>query len=138
MLLLGCYAMFGLSLVASLVIIALLWARLAYNGPGPAETVPTLWIVLGPLGQSITAANLLASQSSHVMSGIYAPTFRALERCLRHAGLGLRDALAGGGRSHHHQDGPHPPPVHPHLVEFHVPCGDGRHRHVPSWHCIRI
>ena len=25
-----------------------------------ASTVPTLWIVLGPLGQSITAANLLA------------------------------------------------------------------------------
>ena len=78
MLLLGCYAMFGLSLVASLVIITLLWARLAYNGPGPAETVPTLWIVLGPLGQSITAANLLASQSSHAMTATYAPTFRAL------------------------------------------------------------
>jgi C4-dicarboxylate transporter/malic acid transport protein len=76
--LLGCYAMFGLSLVASLVIITLLWARLAYDGPGPAETIPTLWIVLGPLGQSITAVNLLAAQSSHVMSGPYAATLRAL------------------------------------------------------------
>ena len=77
-LLLGCYAMFGLSLIASLVIITLLWARLAYHGPGPAATVPTLWIVLGPLGQSITAVNLLATQSSHVMSGPYASALGAL------------------------------------------------------------
>jgi tellurite resistance protein TehA-like permease len=63
-LLFGCFAMFGLSLVASLVIISLVWARLAYHGPGPAETVPTLWIVLGPLGQSITAANLLGDRAA--------------------------------------------------------------------------
>jgi C4-dicarboxylate transporter/malic acid transport protein len=77
-LLLGCYAMFGLSLVASLVVITLLWARLAYHGPGPAQTVPTLWIVLGPLGQSVTAANLLATQAPHTMPGPYAATLHAL------------------------------------------------------------
>jgi tellurite resistance protein TehA-like permease len=76
--LLGCYAMFGLSLIASLVIITLLWARLAQHGPGPARTIPTLWIVLGPLGQSITAANLLGQQAGRALPAPYAPALRAL------------------------------------------------------------
>jgi tellurite resistance protein TehA-like permease len=48
--LLACYAMFGLSLIASLVVITQLWRRLVRYGAGPAAMVPTLWIVLGPLG----------------------------------------------------------------------------------------
>ncbi|WP_136707249.1 TDT family transporter [Agromyces sp. H66] len=55
----ACYAMFGLTLVSSIVIITLIWSRLTMHKIGPAAMVPTLWIVLGPLGQSITAANLL-------------------------------------------------------------------------------
>ncbi len=58
-LLLACYAMFGLSLLAAFVVITVLWSKLLQHGVGPARLVPTLWIVLGPLGQSITAANLL-------------------------------------------------------------------------------
>jgi len=57
---LGCYALFGVSLFATLVIVPQIWQRLVRHGPGAASTVPTLWIVLGPLGQSITAACLLA------------------------------------------------------------------------------
>jgi C4-dicarboxylate transporter/malic acid transport protein len=57
----GCYAMFGLSLVASLNIIAMIWSRLVLYGTSGSARVPTLWIVLGPLGQSITAAGLLAA-----------------------------------------------------------------------------
>jgi len=57
----GCYAMFGLSLLASLNIIAMIWSRLALYGTSGSARVPTLWIVLGPLGQSITAAGLLGS-----------------------------------------------------------------------------
>ncbi|SEG83781.1 C4-dicarboxylate transporter/malic acid transport protein [Actinacidiphila yanglinensis] len=60
-LLLGCYAMFGISLFASVVIITQIWGRLVRHGIGPAAMVPTLWIVLGPLGQSVTAANLLGN-----------------------------------------------------------------------------
>ncbi|MGI5498664.1 TDT family transporter [Lentzea sp. CA-135723] len=56
---LGCYALFGVSLFATLVIVPQIWQRLVAHGVGAASTVPTLWIVLGPLGQSITAANLL-------------------------------------------------------------------------------
>ena len=58
-LLYGCYAMFGLSLVAALIIISMIWSRLALYGTSGTARVPTLWIVLGPLGQSITAAGLL-------------------------------------------------------------------------------
>ncbi|WP_083292265.1 TDT family transporter [Arthrobacter sp. SW1] len=65
----ACYSMFGLSLLASLLIIPLVWQRLAVHKDLAAAAVPTLWIVLGPLGQSITAANLLASNAHHAVSG---------------------------------------------------------------------
>jgi C4-dicarboxylate transporter/malic acid transport protein len=58
--LLACYAMFGISLIASMIIITLLWSRLVTGKPGPAVMMPTMWIVLGPLGQSVTAAGNLA------------------------------------------------------------------------------
>jgi C4-dicarboxylate transporter/malic acid transport protein len=76
-LLLCCYAMFGISLFASLIIITLLWGRLAYGGVGPARTVPTLWIVLGPLGQSITAIALLANAADHVVPQPYFTAMQA-------------------------------------------------------------
>jgi len=57
----GCLAMFGLSLVASLIFISMIWSRLALYGTSGTARVPTLWIVLGPLGQSITVAGLLAA-----------------------------------------------------------------------------
>ncbi|HEY0247674.1 MAG TPA: TDT family transporter [Gryllotalpicola sp.] len=63
-LLAGCYAMFGLSLLASVVIIVQLWQRLTLHKVGAEGMVPTLWIVLGPLGQSVTAVNLLAGNAS--------------------------------------------------------------------------
>ncbi|RUP00898.1 MAG: C4-dicarboxylate ABC transporter [Mycobacterium sp.] len=60
----GCYAMFGLSLIASLNIIAMIWSRLVLYGTSGSARVPTLWIVLGPLGQSITAAGLLGTAAA--------------------------------------------------------------------------
>jgi C4-dicarboxylate transporter/malic acid transport protein len=59
----ACYGLFGLSLVASLVVITLIWNRLVFHGVGAPTMVPTLWIVLGPVGQSITAVNLLAGNA---------------------------------------------------------------------------
>jgi len=59
--LLFCYACFGMSLVASLIIITLIWSRLAHFGSSGSARVPTLWIVLGPVGQSITAAGALGT-----------------------------------------------------------------------------
>lgn len=63
----GCYAMFGMSLVAALIIIAMIWSRLAHYGTSGTARVPTLWIVLGPLGQSITAAGLLGFGAAAVV-----------------------------------------------------------------------
>ena len=60
----GCYAMFGLSLVASFNIITMIWSRLTLFGTSGSARVPTLWIVLGPLGQSITAAGLLGANAA--------------------------------------------------------------------------
>jgi C4-dicarboxylate transporter/malic acid transport protein len=64
-LLYGCYAMFGLSLLASFNIIAMIWNRLTHYGTSGTARVPTLWIVLGPLGQSITAAGLLGAAAKN-------------------------------------------------------------------------
>ena len=63
-LLYGCYAMFGLSLIAALIIISMIWSRLVLYGTSGTARVPTLWIVLGPLGQSITAAGLLGHNAA--------------------------------------------------------------------------
>lgn len=69
---LACYGMFGLSLVASLIIITLIWSRLARHKIGAVAMVPTLWIVLGPLGQSITAVNLLGGNAHLVVDPSWA------------------------------------------------------------------
>lgn len=78
-LLLGCYVMFGLTLMASVVIITLIWSRLAHHKVGAAAAVPTLWIVLGPLGQSITAARNLGEQAPALLPAPYGTAFHALE-----------------------------------------------------------
>ncbi|WP_229075623.1 TDT family transporter [Actinoplanes sp. DH11] len=77
-LLLACYAMFGLSLIAALIVTTLIWQRLAVHATGPARMVPTLWIGLGPIGQAITAANLLGSVAPAVLPDPYAQGFAAL------------------------------------------------------------
>ncbi len=56
-----CYALFGISLVISIIIITLIWSRLLFHAMPAAVLVPTLWIVLGPLGQSTAAANNLSA-----------------------------------------------------------------------------
>ncbi|MBT0767524.1 TDT family transporter [Kineosporia sp. J2-2] len=75
-LLLALYGMFGISLVSSLVLITQLWTRLAQHGLPPARLVPTLWIALGPLGQSVTAANAIGRQATTV-EGPYGAALRA-------------------------------------------------------------
>jgi C4-dicarboxylate transporter/malic acid transport protein len=69
--LLGCYAILGASLVLSLLTIALLWFRLMYVDQGPARMVPTLWLVLGPLGQSVTAFGLLGPHAAELLKAPY-------------------------------------------------------------------
>lgn len=56
-----CFSMFGLSLIVAMIVISMIWSRLAHHGTSGTSRVPTLWIVLGPLGQSITAAGILGT-----------------------------------------------------------------------------
>lgn len=77
-LLIACTAMFGLTLIASLVVITQVWGRLAHHSLGAAVAVPTLWIVLGPLGQSITAAHTIGAAAPGILPPPYGDGFRVL------------------------------------------------------------
>ncbi len=74
-LLYGLFAMFGMSMVTSLIIITLIWSRLAHYGTSGSARVPTLWIVLGPLGQSITAIGLLGANAHLALNPQLASAF---------------------------------------------------------------
>ncbi len=75
---LACTMMFGLTLVASLIVITLVWSRLVHHQVGAAAAVPTLWIVLGPLGQSITAAHVLGATARGELPEPYGSAFEAM------------------------------------------------------------
>ncbi|MFG2266181.1 TDT family transporter [Streptomyces sp. NPDC048720] len=70
-LLLGCFAMFGLSLLATLATLPLVFARPLVSGPLPLALTPGLFLVLGPLGQSTTAVGLIADAAPGVVPAPY-------------------------------------------------------------------
>ncbi|WP_329381924.1 TDT family transporter [Streptomyces sp. NBC_01351] len=78
LLLLGCYGMFGLSMMATLVMLPVVFARLLTGPRLPLFLTPTLFLVLGPLGQSVTAANQFADVAPHVVQEPYAQGFGML------------------------------------------------------------
>lgn len=57
----ACCALFVVSLAAIVATKVVIGRRLLLHGPGPARMLPTLFIVLGPLGTSIGAVCLLAA-----------------------------------------------------------------------------
>jgi C4-dicarboxylate transporter/malic acid transport protein len=75
--LLCCYALFGLSLAVSAIATTLIFSRLSLHKVGPARAEPTLWIVLGPLGQSITAANALGGVAGTAIRRPYSTALQA-------------------------------------------------------------
>jgi len=77
-LLLACFAMFGLSLLATLVMLPLVFARLVTGGPLPLALTPTLFLVLGPLGQSTTAVGKFADVAPGVVPAPYSQGFDVL------------------------------------------------------------
>jgi tellurite resistance protein TehA-like permease len=94
-LLMACYAMFALSLAASLVVIPMIAVRQARHSIGPAAMVPTLFIVLGPLGQSVTAANLLGGNAHLVVGAHSAAVLRDVGIAYGLPVIGLALAWAG-------------------------------------------
>ncbi|MCQ9183808.1 TDT family transporter [Streptomyces sp. IBSBF 2953] len=85
-LLYACLALFGLSLLATFVMLPLVFGRLLTGGPPPLALTPALFLVLGPLGQSTTAAGKFADVAPGVLPG---PDGRGL------AGLGGLAVLYG-------------------------------------------
>ncbi|MFD7873433.1 TDT family transporter [Streptomyces sp. NPDC059766] len=71
-LLLGCYAMLGLGLVATLLILTMIYGRLVHHEAPTGAAVPTVWIGLGALGQSVTALGALASAAPSALPEPYA------------------------------------------------------------------
>lgn len=76
-LLLACYAMFGISLLATLLMLPLVFGRLLVGKPLPLLLTPTLFLVLGPLGQSTTAVNQLADMAPQSIGAPYADALGA-------------------------------------------------------------
>ncbi|MFD5455755.1 TDT family transporter [Streptomyces olivaceus] len=74
-LLLACVAMFGVSLLATLVTLPVIFGRLLTGGPLPLALTPSLFLVLGPLGQSTTAAGNFAAAAPDAVPGPYAGGF---------------------------------------------------------------
>ncbi|WP_330350300.1 TDT family transporter [Streptomyces sp. NBC_00582] len=68
-LLLACLALFGLSLLATLALLPVVFGRLLTGGPLPLALTPTLFLVLGPLGQSTTAVGRFAEAAPGVVPG---------------------------------------------------------------------
>ncbi|MGC5248146.1 TDT family transporter [Gordonia sp. DT219] len=74
LLLVGALAL-AISLILASPILVAVVRRLVTTGPGPDGLAPTWWIVLGPLGQSVTAACLLPHTAAAVLD---APTARVV------------------------------------------------------------
>ncbi|MET9159752.1 TDT family transporter [Streptomyces parvulus] len=77
-LLLACVALFGVSLLATLVTLPLVFGRLLTGGPLPLALTPSLFLVLGPLGQSTTAVGAFADVAPGVVPAPYAEGFAVL------------------------------------------------------------
>ncbi|WP_030606577.1 TDT family transporter [Streptomyces fulvoviolaceus] len=74
-LLLACFAMFGLSLLATLIMLPMVFTRILAGGPLPLALTPTLFLVLGPLGQSTTAVGKFADVAPGVVPAPYSQGF---------------------------------------------------------------
>lgn len=70
-LLILCHGLFGVSLLAVLVMLPLVFGQLVMGGPLPLALTPTLFLVLGPLGQSTTAVNKFADAAKGVLPAPY-------------------------------------------------------------------
>ncbi|MGW3668682.1 TDT family transporter [Streptomyces sp. NPDC005141] len=70
--LLGCYAMLGLGLVAVLLVLAMVYSRLVHHDAPSGAAVPTVWIGVGALGQAVTALGALATATPSALPGPYA------------------------------------------------------------------
>jgi tellurite resistance protein TehA-like permease len=72
-LLYGCYGLFGASLLAVLTVLPVVFAGLVHSKLPAVTLTPSLFLVLGPLGQSTTAVNQLADAAKPVAPVLAGP-----------------------------------------------------------------
>lgn len=65
--LIGCYALFTVALALALFVVAMVVHEFDVRGLPPLQALPTLWIPLGIVGQSVAAANLLGTAAPHAV-----------------------------------------------------------------------
>ncbi|MDT0464452.1 SLAC1 family transporter [Streptomyces gibsoniae] len=70
--LLGCYAMLGLGLVAVFLVLAMVYSRLVHHDAPTGAVVPTVWIGVGALAQAVTALGALATAAPGALPAPYA------------------------------------------------------------------
>ncbi|MDX2848594.1 TDT family transporter [Actinacidiphila glaucinigra] len=85
-LLLACYAMLGLGLVAVLLVLAMVYSRLVHHDAPTGAVVPTVWIGLGAIDQAVTAMGTLAAAAP---SALPAPSARGAAAFALLGGIGL-------------------------------------------------
>ncbi|MDF3303824.1 TDT family transporter [Rhodococcus sp. T2V] len=77
-----CYSLFALALSAAVTVAVVVGRHLLSNGLPATPLVPTLWIPLGVIGQSVAAINLLGAASGHAwlhaVGVVYGTTVGAL------------------------------------------------------------
>ncbi|OLT36689.1 C4-dicarboxylate ABC transporter [Rhodococcus sp. CUA-806] len=73
-----CYALFALSLALGAAAMTLIYRDLLRGGGPTLQAAPTVWITLGLVGQSITAANLLGADAGLVLGSAHASLARDL------------------------------------------------------------
>ncbi|MFC5666119.1 TDT family transporter [Kitasatospora misakiensis] len=87
-LLYGCATLFGIGLLATLALLPVVLTGLAHSKLPTLALTPTLFLVLGPLGQSTTAVHQLADAAGPVLPEL-APATRALAELYGVAVLGV-------------------------------------------------
>ncbi|MFJ7247386.1 TDT family transporter [Kitasatospora sp. NPDC098652] len=66
----GCWALFGIGLLATLVLLPVVFTGLFHSKLPTLVLTPALFLVLGPLGQSVTAIHQLADAARPVLPGL--------------------------------------------------------------------
>ncbi|MFJ9522379.1 C4-dicarboxylate ABC transporter [Kitasatospora sp. NPDC101801] len=69
----GCYALFGASLLGTLLVLPVVFAGLVHSKLPALVLTPSLFLVLGPLGQSTTAVNQLADAAKTAAPALAGP-----------------------------------------------------------------
>ncbi|MEE1788185.1 TDT family transporter [Streptomyces sp. SP17BM10] len=84
----GCWSLFGIGLLATLVLLPVVFTGLFHSKVPALVLTPALFLLLGPLGQSVTAVHQLADAARPVLPAL-APAMAALAELYGVAVIGV-------------------------------------------------